>query len=722
MNNSLETFKASFMEELRNDASCYEDSVGDRFLSYAFEQFQESGIIQDPQQCYFEKNGKRNRIMQVHGYAFDDADSSLSLIISAFKDSNNLETLTQSQIDNYAKRLLAFLDEVCNGDLSQYCDESDEILSIADEIKFKLGVNNSLDNVEILKIKLVIVTNAILSNQVKQLSADEFCGKPVDINIWSLERFYELKNAANTEPVNIDVYDFNSSGIPCVKADLGQESEQDYEAYLGVISGRLLAELYCKFGSQLLEGNIRSFLSAKGRINNGIRCTIKDEPKRFFTYNNGIATTAKEVKITDKNGGHYITSINDFQIINGGQTTASLASALLKKEGENLDKIFVPMKLTIVRPIANINANTDSVNDEDDFNDRYQDMIAKISRYANSQNPVKEADFFSNHEFHRLMEKKSKRIFAPPIPGSTVQTRWFYERSRGKWEQEQMGMSESDKKAFLRKSPKNQRVTKERFAKCYYAYLMHPDIVSKGADKNMKEFRVFITDLWNKKRNTINDFFFKEGIVSIIIFDTVDQVINKQQWYPKGGCKAELVPYTIAKIISLLPSDKWLNLEKIWNDQRLSPSFIKTIEQVSLETYKFLIKKANGGLVRTTAQKEDTWNTYKSQKMFLPIEFQNELIDKSHITELQHESEINQRTDTQVSTEVQVFNLGATFWRTLLEHGCRENLLSSKDINILNIGCSFDGPRPKLPSPAQAKYMMKVKERLEKEGIHVTLY
>ena len=719
MDHSLEIFRANFMEELRNDASCYEDSVGDRFLNYAFEQFQESGIIQDPQLCYFEKKGRHNRMMQVHGYAFDEADSSLSLIISAFNDTNNIETITQTQINSYAQRLLAFLDEVCNGDLSQYCDESDALWPIAEEIKFRFGVSNSIDNVEILKVKLVIVTNSVLSNQVKQLSADDFRGKPVEINIWSLERFYELKNTANSEPVNIDVNDFKSIGIPCVKADLGQDEDQDYEAYLGVISGRLLAEIYCKFGSQLLEGNIRSFLSAKGRINNGIRCTIKDEPKRFFTYNNGIATTAKDVTITEKKGGHYITQIFDFQIINGGQTTASLASALLKKDGENLDKIFVPMKMTIVRPIV---ANNDNAGDDDDFNDRYQDMIAKISRFANSQNPVKEADFFSNHEFHRLMERKSKRIFAPPLPGTIVQTRWFYERSRGKWEQEQMGMTEAKKNAFLRQNPKKQRVTKERFAKCYFAYLMHPEIVSRGAEKNMKEFRKYITDLWDKKRNTINDFFFKEGIVSIIIYDTADQVINKQQWYPKGGCKAELVPYTIAKIISLIPSNKWLNLEKIWNDQRLSPAFIKAIEQVSHEVFEYLTKRAHGGLVRTIAQKEDTWNEFKSQNIALPQEFLDELIDKSHITDLQHESENNQKTDTQVSLEVQVFKLGATFWKTLLEHGCKANLLTPKEIDILNIGCTFDTPRPKLPSPAQAKIMMKAKERLENEGIHVTTY
>ena len=185
-----------------------------------------------------------------------------------------------------------------------------------------------MTSTEILRFKFVIISNYTLSKQVKNLSQPDFLDRPVDLNVWTLERFFQTFVSNSSEILEIDTNDFDCEGIPCLKADLGEQS--NYDAYLGIIPGKFLADIYLKYGSKLLQGNVRAFLSFRGNVNKGIRSTIMKEPENFFTYNNGIAIVARAVRFSsDKT---KIVFFKDLQIINGGQTTASLASAIIKKE------------------------------------------------------------------------------------------------------------------------------------------------------------------------------------------------------------------------------------------------------------------------------------------------------------------------------------------------------------------------------------------------------
>ena len=235
----------------------------------------------------------------------------------------------------------------------------------------------------------------------------------------------------------------------------------------------------------------------------------------------------------------------------------------------------------------------------------------------------------------------------------------------------------------------------------------------------MKVFSEYVKQLWDNKKDYINDFFFKKAVVSVIIFDKTDSIINSQPWYPKGGCKAELVPYTISKIISLIPQDKWIDINRIWNTQELYPSFVTAIEFIAEETYDFLTQNANGGLVRTFAQQESTWGKFKNLPLELPPDFIDDMVDIESIKEQEAEQRKEQGMNNQLSLEIQVYNLGADFWNNLLEEAMQSNLVSEKDIDLLSIGCRLNAPIPKLPSPKQAKLMMAIKDRLEKQGITV---
>ena len=173
-----------------------------------------------------------------------------------------------------------------------------------------------------------------------------------------------------------------------------------------MISGDVLADIYDEYGARLLEGNVRSFLSTKVAVNKKIRGTILNSPQMFFAFNNGISATAMEVTVEDTEYGRLITAVKDFQIINGGQTTASVFNARHKDKAP-LDKLYVQMKLTEVGG---------STQEETD------DLIRSISRTSNSQNKVSDADFFASHPFHRRMEAISRRLLAPAVGGAQYET------------------------------------------------------------------------------------------------------------------------------------------------------------------------------------------------------------------------------------------------------------------------------------------------------------
>ena len=475
-----ETFEEYRNDELNNihiEAEKNGETPDAFFFKNALSKLQDMGEITDPQIFDIYKKCRNNKIMAFDAYGFDEADKSIVLIAKDYAD-NTDSKLTKTDIEKYKNQMLNFLEECYDNKLSKYLDEYDDMNQIGYSIGNRLRIDyvSSGEDQSIDKIKLYIVSDKVLSNRVNSTDEKEFLGKHVELNVWGIERFYDLYKSGHTkEPILIDTNNFNlKEGIPCIKAEMS--SNTNYDAYLAIVPGQFLNDIYLKYGSRLLEGNIRAFLSTRGKINKGIRETIKNDPTKFFTYNNGIACTASDIKLS--NDGHYITELTDLQIINGGQTTASLSSAYLKDK-LSLDNIFVPMKVTVVKT-----------------SEDYDGMIQNIAKFANSQNKVTDADLFSNHPFHRAFEDLSKKILCPAKPGSLYGTYWYYERSRGKYEQELFKLQKkSERDNFFKKYPKDQVIKKEELAKYFNTVnRLEPYIVSKGSQKNMADFAKFIDD------------------------------------------------------------------------------------------------------------------------------------------------------------------------------------------------------------------------------------
>lgn len=701
-----EEYRLNLLNEIRSDAALNGITPDDEFTSFCLETLENMGEIPAPYPISCNMRGSRNRKICFDAYGFDEADSSIILFISDFQNTIEKTSLTNTRINELYTQMSLFIEEAYNNSIKEYCDDSDPLIDIASEFRRKIG-KSRLDS-EIERFKFVIVTNSYISSKVKTLKREELIGRPSELSIWDIERFFQAIQSTNSEAVHISCRDFNCDGIQFLKANIGGDS--DYDAFLAIVPGKFLADIYLAYGSRLLQGNVRAFLSNRGKVNRKIRETIIKEPNRFFTYNNGIAVVAQSVILSPRKD--KIIGFRDFQIINGGQTTASLASALIKKEtsADKMKDIFVPMKLTV------LNILSDDFSQED--LDNYNEITQKISRSANSQNSVSDADFFSNHPFHVKMEELSTtgKCMAPPVDGNPFSTVWFYERSRGKWEQEQMKLTQSQRDKFREKHPKKQVIKKEKLAKCLNTVYMNPHIVCTGAARNMKSFAEQIEEIYTRCKEDINDHFFRRCICAVILFDATDRIVNRADWYPTGGNKAQIVPYTIAKIIASIPKGKELDWVHIWNKQSLYSSLVSQIEVVAFEAHNFLLA-SQGKIVREYAVKFDTWKKFRDDvPITLSEDFIADLVSTEHSKSDARASRREHKFNASISLALDVFKLGYQYWMTVYDLMNTEDVLSYADRDFVKSIASII-KSTRLPSDKQAARLIKIVNKAEDLGL-----
>lgn len=747
-------YKHDFLETLRNDSAISGAETEDEFLNRTLEILTDFNEIEDPVRIGMGDKPRKNKsLMRIDGYSFDEVDRSLILLISDFQDSYNTDNLTETRVDELYWRLYNFLDETCNGDINEYFDASDDILKVARLIRRR--INAVGDDLEmLLKIKFFIITNKELSTKLldknllettirkkkgrskttkttKKIKKADFNGKPLEINLWHPERFFEMENSNNNDPIVIDIEndfpDLGVKGIPCIKGNIGEDL--GYEAYIAIIPGKLLASIYIEHGSKVLEGNVRAFLGTNGSksVNSGIKKTINTDPTKFFTYNNGIATTAADVEIVETNGETLITRMVDLQIINGGQTTASLAEAVLKRTNIDLDGIFVPMKLTVIEDRET----------EDEEGIRFYDrMVQDIAKFANSQNKVTAADLFSNDPFHIWMEKMSKKHLAPPSLYA-IPTGWYYERSRKKYLQEQIKLRGEDAKRFTLKFPKKQIINKEQLAMYLTAIDLKPHIVSKGKNWTMKEFGTKIGMDYRSNKALFNEFYFQKCICAAIIFRSVDHYLESNKdsakkptgfWYKSGGYKGNIVPYTIAKILSSIPKGYTLNWDYIWQKQALSPAFMREVEKITKITNDFICD-SHGVIVTEYCKRASTWEEYRDTvKYELSADFINELMPESLIKEKEASAKAEQKEINDLQVVMDIVSKGADYWNKLMTAGVQKSLLSYQEQTAINqiINMAMTGNVPasasgKVPYKTMTtiRLALAAKDKLEAEGISI---
>lgn len=706
---TLDDYIDYFKSEVRSEATRNGRTPKEEFLFQMLEKLEDREEVFDAKVQFLYKKGRNGRPIQLDAYAYDENDKSIVLIINDYDDSySSTNLLNKDRIEMLQNRMMGFLHEAMTDNLENYLDDSDEFIVIGKDIKRRFALDMPVDGVDetIEKIKLYIVSNARISNRLTSYVPNQtYANRQLSVNIWSIERLYKLfKSGAEKEPIEIRMTDFQVEGLPCLKAEMSEDSE--YDAYLVIVPGKLLSDIYYRYGSRLLEGNVRAFLGVKNKVNMGIRKTIINNPKKFFTYNNGIAGTANHVEIKRIGDANFITSINDLQIINGGQTTASLTSAWFKKESK-LEDIFVPMKLTVIKN-----------------REEYQTMVSDISRFANNQSKVVESDFFSNHPFHVTFEQLSERVPAPAVEGNLYETYWFYERSRGKYDQKQFKLKKGTKKHddFLKKYPKKQVIKKEELAKYLNSLEQKPHIVSMGGAKCTNVFAKNIDSMWGSGETgpaNINEFFFKRAVSAAIIFKEVDSIVWKADWYPKGGNKSNIVTYTIAFLMSQLPKGTDLDYQYIFKNQKLYPALVRELEIISYKIHMFLETTSEGKIISMYARDAKTWEKAKNNiEHSISDEFMYSLKTEESIFNEKKAAANIAKEELKVGKMVDIFKISPDAWKKILFEGKVRDLLDHKDQNMLELTIQWvTGKLNKNLTDAQIKVVWAAKQKVEDAGV-----
>lgn len=683
-------FRSELLEEIHLNASMNGTSPREEFLALYTAALIDAEEFEDFEQLAFEGVGTRGRRIQMDGYCYDELDNCLEIIICPFTDSIDAETLTVTEANTFFRRAQAFVEESLSGFLLENGEESSPGYGLAVDIKHRFS--------RVSRYKFYIVTDMVMSNRIKEIPEAAIDDIPVEYHIWDIERLQTLQaSKTGKEDITINLKDFSASGIPCLEAG----STSEYTAYLCNIPGKILADLYNEYGGRLLEGNVRSFLTVKGKINKGIRNTILNEPGMFFAYNNGIAATASDVELEKAATGTFIVKITALQIVNGGQTTVSLATAMLndRDRADELRSIYVPMKLSVVSPEKAVN------------------LIPHIAKYANAQNAVSAADFFSNHAFHVRMEELSRRLMAPAVMGNQYGTRWYYERARGQYRQEQAHMTKAEKNRFLTRNPKSQMFTKTDLAKYHEIYRMLPHQVSTGAQKNFLKFADWTTKLWEKDDTIFNEDFFKRIVSLNILFKKTDSIVKYAPWY-ELGYKAQVVAYTLSLLFYVIKRDcpdATFDFRGVWNHQDVTYATELQIAEIAQKVYGYLIDpKREVQNVTEWAKREACWEGIKALPITLYSNFVDELIPASVQKEAERDARSTQRQDNKVSAMVAVAEYGVNRWKELLDWGISNRVLSPVDISFLKTAVAME--QGKFPSERQCAKILQILEKARTES------
>jgi len=509
-----------------------DDSLGEGFKENSFTEIFTNdlafvGILESPIVCHFEDKISKSDV-KISAYSIPEEDTRLDIVISDYRSSKKIEKLTSHEIDKRVSQAIRAVNFAFSGGYKSLDGPNkkwDMLKAIYDQQS------------EINRVNIILISNA--ESVARNRAVDKVKLKidgldAVFVEVWDLVRYSRFRTSGSSlEPIEVDLTEFSPKGIKC----LSKASEQhNFSTTLAIIPGRVLYDLYDKYGSRLLELNVRSYLQAKGKINTEILNTLSTAPQKFLTYNNGITVVAEEIKYSDDYS--HIKSIKGLQIVNGGQTTASIHRAF-KNNDPNIDNVFVQAKITIV-PASD-----------------FEEVVPLISKYSNSQNKVSDVDLKANSPFHVGVERVSKVTWAP---GET--SMWFYERARGGYQTERT--NSSSQKKFDVRFPKSQLVTKEDVARYCNIWNGHPDIVSKGGQKNFAKFMDDIGGSLGKGWEP-SPLEFKELIAKAIFYRSV-QDIAKELKIP--GYRINFVNYTASLIVEKAKGR--INLLNIWDKQDIS--------------------------------------------------------------------------------------------------------------------------------------------------------
>jgi hypothetical protein len=271
---------------------------------------------------------------------------------------------------------------------------------------------------------------------------------------------------------------------------------------------------------------------------------------------------------------------------------------------------MVQVKLTVLRDPAKVS-----------------EIVPLISRYANSQNKVNGADFAANGVYHQTLEQLSRSVWAPAASGLQRGAHWYYERARGSYADDKARQgTPPQRRKWEQENPPLQKFTKTDLAKYEHAWLGLPHFVCSGAEKN---FNKLAERMENDGEPLVDANYFRHLVAKMILFRTAERVFTGLDI---TGFRANSVAYAVAWLSDR--SNRRIDLERIWKDQRLTPALVDALGIVCTKAHEHITN--TGGNPGEWSKKEDCWKKFRDTPIALDAAWEKDWADspmQSHTSE-----------------------------------------------------------------------------------------
>lgn len=647
----MERALQNYIEELKSDVASlvYSEGEGasfeDKFTEHCIEVFESIGKSEGARVLsYIHPNSQGGIDWKINGYCLKDLYKeenkkeyfeTLDLFITFYKNEYNYN-ITKDDYSKSLNQIKRFINAALKRHIDYIDPSNSELVHLIKTIE-KQG--NDFD-----RINVYFLINGFSNHDKEKI---EINNVDVFVHTWDTSRLFKINESNSVhEPIEIEFKSFseNGKGIQCLQVP---SIDEMYDCYLAIVSGEILAKLYKEFSNELLESNVRAFLGQTGKFNKGIRDTIRTKPQMFLPYNNGITATAESVETKFEDNQLVITRLNDFQIVNGGQTTASLYHTQKKFKDADLSKIFVQMKLTVIKDKEQKNIE-----------------VPNISRFANSQNKVSELDLSSNNPYFVQIENLSRKKYVVDPENKNQSLLWYFERVKGQYRETLNKQTPAQQKKFKVQNPSTCKFIKSDVAKFINLWELEPHFVAQGSQKNFVHYTKKINELVSKNKMPRENFY-RKLIANAIVFKTVDKLFGRKNVDAIGdtSIKALTVSYTVSYFHFL--TNNRLDLWKIYDEQYIDDFLKSTLKDLLVFVYEHIVSEASESLISEYAKRLSSWNKLKEtvySKDLIEI-LSNYLISEAEKEQRENEKEIDtNNVEDSVFLISEIRKMGLKFW------------------------------------------------------------
>ena len=697
-------YKEELHQDIALDSAIAELYPEESFFDLVSSVLSDAGIVDDMEYAPFRDTP---RGMKLDGFSWNELEKVFcGVIVHLGEDPFDIETISRKEIEAFGKRVFKYLSEATSTQFRESLDVSSIGKSTADFL-------SSIQS-EILKYRVILITDSVVSDRVKNIQIESVNETPTSIEVWDLERLMKLVQSAHeTEEFTVDF----SSSKKKVQVIEASRLANGAVTYMGIMPATVLSKIYGDYGQRLLESNVRTFLDFRAGPNKAMKQGLVLEPEKFFSYNNGLTITASSASIENENGVKVIRALENMQIVNGGQTTATIyftpneTGGLDTDQGKllyrdvQLDKVSVQMKLTVMNV------------DDFEFANTYK---ADISKFANFQTAVNAGDLSSNSPFHKDMERLSRRT-SMPIGDLGYPTKWFYERARGQYSTKKRGLSTSGLKKFIQEYPKAQVFTKDLLNKYEVTWQMHPHIVKKGTTpaRNflMSQFKAkYLKD----PSMRIEVDYYQDLISKMILFKQVDKAVLKSDWYrAETGLKAEAVTYSIALVRKKLVDQGFdINLEFIYQNQNISDQLRDSIVAAAGVIRRNIMNshfRAGSGNVSEFCRNENGWKRIQMIDIDVSSLKNPDVINCEEKRDIEDNKTQVGAASAHMSDYDRVIAISAGEWQKLASYNLQSYRLESPQVNLPS-KCAQMHRGGRVLSEKQLSYVLKIYNEAKSGG------